>query len=88
MFFVYVCALVMLKNDYIIQITKAYTYAFFYCFSSYIEVYNPFPLNSIYFFKVRGSTASIPCEYLVVLAPFVEDNSLHIELFGHPCSLT
>ena len=46
--FVYVCALAILKNDYVIQITKTYTYAFFYCFSSYIEVYNPFPLNSVY----------------------------------------
>ena len=46
--FVYVCALAILKNDSVTQITKTYTYAFFYCFSSYIEVYNPFPLNSVY----------------------------------------
>ena len=48
MFFMYVRALVILKNDYIVQITETYTYAFFYCFSSYIEVCNPFPLNSVY----------------------------------------
>lgn len=69
MFCVCLCMFGDPKNDYIVQITETYTYAFFYCFSSYIEVSVIHFHLILYMLCCSVSTSFIPCEYLVVLAP-------------------
>ena len=56
----------------------------FYSFSSYIQFYDPFWVNFCIWCEVGVQTYCFPCEYPVVLVPFVEKISFSIECFWYP----